>query len=221
MRLKSLAIGLSVGLVALAAIGLLRSINSDASVANAEHKHSPAETTAQPSPTGSHGVDATRLTKLDSPTRLTSSGPESEPPKYNTHVKDPEGAHKVLGFMGQDLGSRAAKEQAVRTAIADSGSCSDTICTKTRASLQSRVDAVAAQMKGSLSTKPIECYQVGCIVDVSAPPGVPLQLALHRLQASGQLDWPVPSMYSIPRMNKDGSQYAVWILFNPADSSSF
>jgi hypothetical protein len=198
-----------VGILLLVGINLLRSISRDVSAP------------ATRAPTHASGLASTSTPSIHSDSTPAQTiepvAKDTEPvtDEAKALFKDPKSARKVLGFIGSNLGSPAAKVEAIRTAIVDSGACTDNVCSKTKESLLTRIEAASAQFHGQLTAKSVECYQVGCIVDVSAPSSTPLALVMDRMRQAGQLDWPVPSMYSRPTMSK-GTQSSMWVLFNPS-----
>lgn len=228
--------------ILLVGIGLLLAVSNNID-RNGASSRSLADVVPQPS-----GMQVPGTTRVGSPS-FSSRGRqlrdvterdnrvEESDAQYAKLVKDPEGAHRVLSFIGQDLGSPAAKVAAIRDTIVGSGTCSDSVCEKTKASLLARVEAaqseamhvneiigrsvalVSTNSSESVTHTPIECYQTGCLVQINVT-GVPIQVLLARLQQKGQLDWPVPSIYSKPaitnQLNGKRTQSAMWVLFNPA-----
>jgi len=128
--------------------------------------------------------------------------------------RDPDGARAVLALAGKPLGTPAEKLTAIRAAIAASGPCSDSDCMITKHELLARVDLAAARSGGRLSLRSTDCYQVGCVVEITARDAA-IQMIVHQLQAEGQLEWPVPAIYAKPVVADDGTQSAFWVFFNP------
>ncbi len=129
--------------------------------------------------------------------------------------RDPEGARRVLGLIGRPGGTREQKVASIRAAISASGACAEPVCAATRAALLARVDAASTQSGGQLSVRASECFQVACVVEV-ATPGAAIEPLLERLQNDGQLEWPVPTLFTRPLLAEDGAQSALWVFFNPA-----
>lgn len=129
--------------------------------------------------------------------------------------RDPDGARRVLGLVGRQTGSREAKVAAIHAAIRATGPCAAAACATTRAALEARVDLAGQHSGGQLRLRASECFEVACVVEVETA-GAAIEPFLERLQTDGQLDWPVPTLFTRPVLAEDGAQSALWVFFNPA-----
>jgi hypothetical protein len=224
MRSNVRVIALSGVLVVFVGFHLLRSVSDDGpatSVSQVEGAVASRAEAQQPTTSRATQQLVPQNPAIESFDSAASEGRNTEGP-YNKDLKDPKGARKVINFIGQDLGSPSKKVEAIRSAIVESGSCIDEVCKTTKESMLARVEAAAAaaaQTRGSLTAKAVECYEVGCIVDVTASGGPPLQVVMDQLRHAGRLDWHAPAIYSKPTFS-NGTQSSMWVLFNPAASSS-
>jgi hypothetical protein len=96
----------------------------------------------------------------------------------------------------------------------DSGECSEAVCMRTRDELLHRFDSASRTPGAVVELQTATCYEVACLIEISSK-GKPLELLLDQLQGDGQLDWPVPTIFTQALPAEDGSQSAMWVFFNP------